>query len=151
MQRILMPPGKDELALTPAMMGEFRLMDGIFDDSQLGDPRTFQLLPGAPSDDGAPGVLDPLLASLQKGLVALLLQKNATRNRQYEALHAVAALDDVPFPRLAEAERSLRAPQDGGIEWSWIYNPIGRLMLSVATPSFGDYKRRLVDTDGLRR
>jgi hypothetical protein len=161
LQRALAPLSPSELALRPAMMAEFRTTAAILDDPAITDPASFQMmqvlgLATPVNDPRAPvvlkaAVLDAVLAPLMKGAAAALLQKNATRNRQYAALNAVAALDDVPGPGLGAAEQALRARLDDGIDWSWVYNPYGRLILAVATPDFSKFKRRQLDVEGLRR
>lgn len=161
LQRALAPLGKQELALRPAMMAEFRAVAGVLDDPAIADPASYQaiqVLGLASPADGAftptvlkASVFDAVLTPLLNGTAALLLQKNATRNRQYEFLNAIAALDEVPATRLGEAEQALRARVDEGIDWSWVYNPLGKLILSVATPDFSKYKRRQLDVEGLRR
>jgi hypothetical protein len=161
LQRILAPLNSQELALTPALMAEFRGMAAVLDDPAIADPATYQLVqtlgaaapaitaPAPPILKAA--VLDAVLAPLLKGTVAVLLQKNATRNFQFEVIGAYAALDSLPASGYAEAERALRARQDEGPNWTWLYNPIGKLLMSIALPDFSNYKRRLFDTEGLRR
>ncbi|HLF97172.1 MAG TPA: hypothetical protein VI457_08520, partial [Methylococcaceae bacterium] len=154
LQRLLAPLSKEELALAPAMMSEFRAMAAILDDPAISDPASYQfiqLLGATEPRVVMASALDAVLAPLMQGTVAVMLQKNATRNRQYEALQAFAALDEVPGPELGEAERALRERQDEGMTWTWLYNPVGKLILSVAGPDFSDFKRRLLDTEGLRR
>lgn len=179
MKKILAPLDKAELALAPAMMSEFRGMAASLDDPAIADPASYQLIqvlgdasavaPGGGAADAVfvpattptierplprllkASALDALLNPVLKGTIAVLLQKNATRNDQYATLHAFAALDDVPASALAEAERSLSVQQDRGVTWTWLYNPVGKLIQSVAVPNFADYKRRLLDLEGLRR
>lgn len=161
LQKVLAPLSKQELALRPAMMAEFRAVAGILDDPAIADPASYQAIQILGSASPANGswvptvlkasVFDAVLAPLMNGAAAVLLQKNATRNRQYEFLNAVAALDELPGPRLGEAERALRARVAEGISWSWVYNPLGKLILSMATPDFSKFKRRQLDVEGLRR
>lgn len=38
-----------------------------------------------------------------------------------------------------------------GLNWNWLYNPIGRILAGVASPQYNDYVDRLFDTYSLNR
>ncbi len=140
----LRPLSGPELSMERCFAGEWRyshhMVFGIADWPDL-----WQVAAGDPDSGG-------VITQLTRRAQGLLLQPQATSNITADTLLATSDVLRVPLeelPRAVEAlEREARAPDERGIQ---LYNPVGVILASVATPSYASYAARVADLEGIRR
>lgn len=129
--------GPEERSLLRALAGEWRWAVSTVRMSREGR------IPGSPErqDD------------LRSRLAHSLLQVQDTSNRQATRMVRLVDTLDVPWDRypqaLAQARRDVAAAEPGWLDR--VYNPIGRILASIAAPAYLDYPPRVADLEGQRR
>ena len=128
----LEPLNVTALNLGSTMEAEFGLVKASFRDGLIGK-------------GGALGV------PMEDVMALLFFKRNASMNRSYRYYSGVGALLSLPADRLEAEANAFAAKWDPAPQWNWIYDPVGKILQSVAAPSFKEYAWRLHDLDGLMR
>ena len=129
--QITRPYSVPERDLGKAMEGEFRLFTAML--------RTFSV--HSPS-------------FLERWFYWPLVKQNASSNYFYSNISVWRDLTQLPTEEYLAAEQfalgKLFNPWDDGY-LHWVYNPIGKTLVGIATSAHADYPRRIIDADGLLR
>lgn len=81
-----------------------------------------------------------------------LFKPQATSNRHARALRRIAQANGTEHAQLERAMRRLRAEIEDETRYPYsLYNPIGRILGSIALPAYGDYGGRVADLEARRR
>ena len=79
-------------------------------------------------------------------------KRNASLNRSFRYYSGMGAVMDAPANKLDEQLIAFNAAQPPvGPQWNWVYNPVGKVLVDVAVPSFKEYAWRVHDLDALSR
>jgi hypothetical protein len=79
-----------------------------------------------------------------------LLQSQASLNGSAALLVRIADSSQAPYPQLRTAVETASRPTS--VPWhAQLYNPTGRVLLSIAGPAYMNYAVRIADLEGLRR
>ncbi len=82
----------------------------------------------------------------------LFFKRNASVNRSFRYYSGMGAVLDAPADRVdAELSAFSAANAPSGPQWNWVYNPVGKILVDVAAPSFQEYAWRIHDLDALCR
>ena len=83
-----------------------------------------------------------------------LVKQNASSNYFYSNISVWRDLTQLPTEEYLAAEQfalgKLFNPWGDGY-LHWVYNPIGKILVGLATPAHANYPRRIIDADGLLR
>lgn len=81
-----------------------------------------------------------------------LFKPQATSNGSARLMHRIVRANAAPYPRLKAAQRELYAEVERESRFPIsIYNPVGRILGSIAAPGYTDYGSRIADLEARRR
>jgi hypothetical protein len=135
-------PGKMNLGST--METEFQLTKAAFRD----------LREGLVSQGMISGVVEGGSVSdkLWDVVGLFFFKRNASLNRSFRYYSGMGAVMDAPADQAEEKLRAFTAARPpSGPQWNWVYNPVGKILVDVAAPSFQEYAWRVHDLDALSR
>jgi hypothetical protein len=135
-------PGKLKLGST--METEFQLPKAAFQDLREGLVSQ-GLISGMVEGGSASGKMWDVV-----GL--FFFKRNASLNRSFRYYSGMGGVMDAPADKLDEQQFAFKAAQPPvGPQWNWVYNPVGKILVDVAAPSFQEYAWRVHDLDALSR
>lgn len=129
----LSPLAPVEYDLGPSMRLEFAIAADFF--------RTLPRVAALSGEDYAP--------HLPRGAALLPLKVKTTLNRTFASYRGIAQISRLDHRAFAEQAAALH-PFEPGV-WDYVLNPVGTILLQIATPAFAQYYARLRDLEGLIR
>lgn len=133
---LLAPLAAPELAMEKVILTEYRVFSGFFTDTR---PEKWSQGSDVP-------------AWLNELGTALFFKRNATLNRAWDHFKATADLDRLPSSQIRATGKAVLTGFTEDPWWSWLYNPVGKLLLLIGEPeSMPAHILRVRDVEGLRR